>query len=164
MRYASVALLLTLLLGCGGKDPAPSKPDATSPPQGAPAAKAPAVDPNKLLPEPPGESARVPAKPGVGEKGRDIEHGPVGTPIKALFQVKEILDFARVAQAMEFYKAVYGHYPKTHEEFMREIVEKNDITLPKLPAGSRYAYDAEKAAKMSSYDAEDPPLLVEGTR
>jgi|GEM_PF-961035 len=105
---------------------------------------------------PPGE----PAKPGVGQLGAEIADGPLGTPVKALFRAQETLAFMRLKQPMELYRAIHGHYPKTHEEFFEEIVKKNNIRLPPLPEGTRYLYDAQMAAEMSSYNIDDPPLRV----
>ena len=42
---------------------------------------------------------------------------------------------------LNIYNALHGHYPKDHEEFMREIIKKNNLQLPKLPYGNTYEYD-----------------------
>ena len=42
---------------------------------------------------------------------------------------------------LNIYNALHGHYPKDHEEFMREIIKKNNLQLPKLPYGNTYQYD-----------------------
>ena len=81
---------------------------------------------------------------GSGEKGRGYGGDPVTTPVAAYFAVKERLTFdIQIPHAMELYKATEGHAPKTHEEFMRSIIEANQIRLPTLPAGHRYVYDPE---------------------
>lgn len=48
-----------------------------------------------------------------------------------------------VEQNLNIYYAVNGRYPKDHDEFMREIIKKNNLQLPKLPDGNRYEYDVE---------------------
>ena len=98
---------------------------------------------------------------GVGRKGHGYGTGPIATPVASYFRTKERLAFMQVAQPMNMYHALNGHFPKTHEEFMEEVIRKNHLKLPELPAGKRYVYDAEKAAKMSQYDPNDPPLMVE---
>jgi hypothetical protein len=35
--------------------------------------------------------------------------------------------------------------PKDHEEFMTQIIKKNNIQLPVLPGGRQYQYDVENA-------------------
>jgi len=66
---------------------------------------------------------------------------------------------------MNLYKGAKGHYPKTHDEFMEKIIKANQIVLPKLrDPDARYLYLPEKAAKMSTYDPIDPPLVIERPR
>jgi hypothetical protein len=52
-----------------------------------------------------------------------------------------------ITHAMQLYEATNGHYPETYEEFMKEIIEANNIALPKLPEYQKYAYD-EKEHKL----------------
>lgn len=49
----------------------------------------------------------------------------------------------KVQQALQLYQAEHGHFPKDHEEFMTEIIKKNNIDLPVLPGKRRYQYDLE---------------------
>ncbi|NQU21896.1 MAG: hypothetical protein HQ567_11490 [Candidatus Nealsonbacteria bacterium] len=138
----AVGLLVTVCAaGCGGdgEQPAPAASDASSTDQSEP----------------------VKATPGVGKRGRDYGAGPISTPVAAYFTTKERLQFMQVVQPMQIYRVQHGHFPETHEEFMKEIIEANSLKLPELPAGERYVYDAKKAAEMSDYDPKDPPLLVE---
>ena len=44
-------------------------------------------------------------------------------------------------EALKLYKALEGHAPKTHQEFMDKIIKANDLHLPTLPAGQSYVYD-----------------------
>ena len=130
-RSCLPAVLLAAVLGCGSEPAAP-------PPAGP-----------------------QPAVPGVGRQGRDYERGPVSTPIKAMFTTKQRLQLLPIAQAMNVYKAMNGHFPKTHDDFMEKIIRDNGIQLPELPEGYQYVYDPEKAASMSNYDLDDPPLRAE---
>jgi len=169
------SLAAATFVGCGGDDgaPGPAKP-------AQPAASAPAQPPAPPSPpEPPAAAApvagapAVPAPPddrkaavvGVGKRGRGYGAGVIATPIAAYFSTKERVAFdIQLTSAMNLYQATNGHFPKTHEEFMEEIVKKNSIKLPELPAGERYVYDAAKAATLSQYDPKDPPLMVEKTQ
>ena len=49
-----------------------------------------------------------------------------------------------VQRALQFFQAEHGRFPKDHEEFMTQIIEKNNIQLPVLPGERRYQYDVEK--------------------
>ena len=43
---------------------------------------------------------------------------------------------------MQLYKGLHdGKAPKTHQQFMQEIIKPNRIQLPTLPARHRYIYD-----------------------
>ena len=152
------SLAIVLLAGCGRQpaDPVDSPADdvltPAVPPPPPPAA------------EKPPEATRRAATVGVGKKGRGYGAGPVATPIAAYFSTQQRIVFdIQIASAMNAYRAINGHFPKSHEAFMEEIVKKNSIKLPELPSGERYVYDPDKAATMSTYDAKDPPLFVERT-
>jgi hypothetical protein len=90
------------------------------------------------------------AKVGVGVKGDSLEtsnddpRGIITGPALALFKAKEKIVFEiQLPQAVAMYNALNGRNPKTHEEYMREIVEANKIPLPKLPDGMVYRYRPE---------------------
>ena len=83
-------------------------------------------------------------KAGVGATGkRPSESRPIITPVGAFFSAAERVVFElQIPQAMKLYQAMHeDKKPATHEEFMREIIEKNSIKLLELPAGHRYVYD-----------------------
>ena len=46
-----------------------------------------------------------------------------------------------VDHSLNIFYATNGRYPKDHDEFMREIIKKNNLQLPKLPYGASYEYD-----------------------
>ena len=94
---------------------------------------------------------RVKAQKGVGVKGRSLDQheGLFVTPAKAYFTVRERAVFEiQIPEALKLYKATHGNGPKSHEEFMAQIVDANQIHLPELPAGQRYVYDPEKEELM----------------
>lgn len=87
---------------------------------------------------------RVVAEQGVGIKGRSLDEfeGALVTPAKAFFSVRERVVFEiAVPEALKLYEATNGEGPKSHEEFMAQIVEANQIQLPELPNGHKYVYD-----------------------
>jgi hypothetical protein len=186
-----LTLSVALLLGCGGggtdeastpdesqpagtaSDPAASgeKTSSELPPPPPPStasdeSPAPAGEETPAATEPAGpgpDMVAEPAMPGVGAKGRDYGTGPVATPIAAMFRTQQRIKFIEVAHALKMYKAINGHSPKSHEEFMREIIQRNGLKLPTLPPGHEYFYDAEVAAKIDTVDPSDPdrmPLMV----
>lgn len=143
------------------KPPPPPDSDPTVPPPPSP--PPPAAD----SPQPPDPNVqRTPARPGVTGKGEGYGSGPIQTPLREYFMIRERLVFdIQIPQAMKLYRAVNEHYPKSHDEFMKQIIKANSIRLPKLrTAEERYVYLPEKAAKMRGYDTIDPPLVVEGPR
>ncbi len=94
---------------------------------------------------------RVKAEQGVGLKGRSLdEHeGVMVTPAKVYFNVREKVIFnIRIPDALNKYKALNGNAPKSHDEFMTQIIEANLIQLPELPAGQRYVYDPQQEELM----------------
>jgi hypothetical protein len=94
---------------------------------------------------------QVVAEAGVGKKGQSLkdETGIVVEPVKQLIRFEQKAVFGiSIKQAMELYKASNGAYPKTHEEFMEQIITAQGIQLPELPAGQKYIYDPEQAQLM----------------
>lgn len=85
---------------------------------------------------------------GVGVKGRSLEGGSeynpatfVSGPAAAFFRTKEKIVFEiQLPQAQNLYQAEKGRHPRSHDEFMRDIVEFNRIKLPQLPQGRIYRY------------------------
>lgn len=59
-----------------------------------------------------------------------------------------------IKHAMDLYNAENGRYPATHEEFMTEIITKNQIQLPRLPFYQEYRYD-EKAHELKIWEYPD---------
>ena len=80
----------------------------------------------------------------MGRKGHGYGTGPIATPLAARWRAAERLVFeVQIPQAMNLYKATNGHAPKSHQEFMAQIIEFNRINLPELRPEERYQYDPE---------------------
>jgi hypothetical protein len=99
------------------------------------------------------DSTRVKAEVGVGVKGRRLDDPnlvqTIVTPARALFRTQERVVFEiTLPHALQLYEATNGRKPKTHEEFMEQIVKANQIKLPELPAGERYVYDPKAGELM----------------
>ena len=112
--------------------------------------------------EPPPAVVREKAVVGVSPKGQGYGGGLITEPISIYFKAPQMIVFRiQIPHAMNLYRGLHGHFPKTHQEFMEKIIQENGIQLPPLPPGARYVYDPQKAAQMQQYDPADPPLLVE---
>ncbi len=134
-----------VLLGCGG-DPAsspPARPAETAPPPQAPPVDAGAAGEGAATAE--GEPEPLPARRaevGVGKKGHGYGTGPIGTPLAVRWRAAERLVFdVQIPHAMNLFKATNGRAPASHEEFMKQIIDLNQIDLPELPAGQHFQYD-----------------------
>jgi hypothetical protein len=89
---------------------------------------------------------RVKADVGVGAKGRGLDkfQGVLATPAKAYFTMREKAIFqVQIPHAMQMYQALHGNAPQSHDQFMKEIIQANQIQLPELPTGQRYVYDPQ---------------------
>jgi hypothetical protein len=108
---------------------------------------------------PPADSVpqREVAQTGVGEKGHIEGGGYLSATTNAYFRGKESLTFSQVTHALQLYKFRVdgdGKGPQSHEEFMKEIIQANNIKLPELPPGDRYVYDVEKEQLMVEHPAK----------
>ena len=84
----------------------------------------------------------VKAGVGVGKKGRGYGGGIIAAAVHGKFSAEERIIFeARIPNAMQLFKATNDEAPRTHEQFMKEIIEANEIKLPELPFGDKYIYD-----------------------
>ncbi len=87
---------------------------------------------------------RQTAEPGMGKKGRGYGGDTVTYPIAAYFKVRERIALDHMKKAMQLYQALNGHYPRTQDEFRKQIIKANRITLAVLPDGHKYYYDPDK--------------------
>ncbi|HEV8001687.1 MAG TPA: hypothetical protein VGP63_17510 [Planctomycetaceae bacterium] len=68
---------------------------------------------------------------------------PILGPLEAYGPIMETIHVNYVKHAIDLFHAEEDRYPKDHEEFMRRIIKANQIKLPVLPGGAKYAYDVE---------------------
>ena len=175
LTLLSLALFVGCNVNVGTTEPTDSPADATSPDEVTPDEVAPEesapeegmpTDVEPELPEegpgttvsdPPEEpkTERVKADVGVAKKGRSLDEydggvqGVIAGPAKAYFGFREKAVFQiQIPQAMQFFKGAQGRAPKSHEEFMSQIIEANKINLPELPRGQKYIYDSDKEELM----------------
>jgi hypothetical protein len=73
----------------------------------------------------------------------------MSVPIANYFKARELIVFAiQVPEAMKTFRALHNRNPKSHQEFMNEIIKAGGIKLPDLPTGAEYRYDPEKGELM----------------
>ena len=101
------------------------------------------ADPTSLAP-PSVNVECVPARTGIGATGRYGEQRDGDHSHQGLLP-HEATDGAgdQDSACHEPLQGMHGHFPKTPEDFTRDIIEFNQIELPELPAGHRYLYDAQ---------------------
>ncbi len=140
----------------GSVPPGATAPSGYSPPGYAPAgAHTPGAAPGTASAPSDAATTRVPAQVGVGRRGRSLDQFNSGVqrviaePARSLFAARERLVFqVSIPQALQLFQAEKGYLPRSHEEFMREIIEYNRIPLPELPPGHRYVYDPQRGELM----------------
>ncbi len=77
-----------------------------------------------------------------GKKGKTLEGGGYLSVVAGTrFWAENQMTLNVVRKNMDLYRAEHGDYPKTHEEFMKNIIELNLVKLPELPEGWEYVYD-----------------------
>lgn len=116
----------------GGAPPASQNPPATETPPAPP----------------PVAEGRKTAEVGDGRKGHYKEQfgrmSIFDRTIGTMYRMQEKMDYQMVTHAMNLYKAEHGNAPKTHDEFMKNIIDFNKIKLPELKEGCRYEYNPQK--------------------
>ena len=98
----------------------------------------------------------VRAEAGVGARGQGItpvaQNNPVRfvqAPVSSMFRTEQRLIFdMRIVPAMNLFRAMHDRVPNSHEEFMRDIIQANNIQLPELPPGQTYVYDPHSGELM----------------
>ncbi|MBX3422515.1 MAG: hypothetical protein KF752_13255 [Pirellulaceae bacterium] len=112
-------------------------------------------------PAPPPMAAQ-PAEVGVGKQGASMENDTAADrlitgPAIQLFQARQRAVFdVQIPHALNLYKALNGAAPKSHDEFVREILQANSISLPELKEGMVYRYNPEKQ-ELWVYPANQAP-------
>ncbi len=77
----------------------------------------------------------------MGKRGQSLKNETgvgrfIAQPAMSLFAVEQRMVFqVQIPQALDLYKASNGRLPKSHDEFMTQIIKANNIRLPELPPG-----------------------------
>jgi len=68
---------------------------------------------------------------------------PILYGLQAYGPIMERISKLNIDYSVRLYEAQEGHYPRSHDEFMKEVIKRYGLKLPVLPAGWKYAYDVE---------------------
>ncbi|HVU86822.1 MAG TPA: hypothetical protein VHD36_05845 [Pirellulales bacterium] len=148
MKSCHLLLLsaVSLILGCGDAASGPgASPPAATAGSGPPAPLPPAITP------PPAAPVQEKASEDLTKKGiaaKEIGKGVLATPTSTYLRIQDRAIFLNLEHAMNLYKGEHGELPKSHEVFMRDIVQANNINLPELPDDSKYVYLPDKGELM----------------
>jgi hypothetical protein len=121
------------------------------PPVAAPPAAAPVTGGPPTLTPPPAAPVQVTASEDHTKKGiagNEMGKGILATPARVYLRIPDRVLFLNLENTMKLYKGEHGALPKTHEDFMRDIVEAYSIKLPELPDDSHYIYVPDKEELM----------------
>jgi hypothetical protein len=89
-----------------------------------------------------GEGSEV--RPEDMKRGSHMVHGGyLQTVLKGGIRAEQKLNLYTVQHAMNLYYGEHGNYPKSHEAFMKDIIEFNSIELEPLQEPYEYYYNAE---------------------
>ncbi|MBI2827182.1 MAG: hypothetical protein HYX69_21125 [Planctomycetia bacterium] len=142
-----LAWLPLVVVGCSDAGQAPAGPATGSPPPSSAAGGPPPIQ----APPPAAAPVQQKASEEHTERGiaaKKVGEGILATPAAAYMRIPDRVVFLNVQHAMNLYKGEKGALPKTHDEFMAEIIKANSIRLPELPDDSRYVYVPEKEELM----------------
>ena len=121
----ALATLLLLPLGC--EMPKVEIEDVGFDPESEQVAEETNVQSGPVEPVEPREfTAKDPKR---GKKSRAVG-GYAGAVFGARFSAEHRMIINQYKQALSFYNATNGFYPKTHDEFMEKIIQANQIKLP----------------------------------
>ena len=94
-------------------------------------------------PEPKPQPRLEEAQAGASGKG-NYGAGILTTPLSVYFRAQERVIFDQVTYFLKLFKASNGRAPKSHEEFMNDVIKANMVKLPTLRPGDEYFYDPQK--------------------
>jgi hypothetical protein len=144
----ALVALFAASLGCE----APELPPAATTPAPAPAAEEPKKEepimvagaPGQPVPEDETPVTDIPRKfnshdPIKGRRSRRAG-GYLGATAGAKFYAEFQMMILNVDHANQLYWAEKGDWPKSQDEFMKNIIEFNQVKLPEIPADEEYCY------------------------
>lgn len=144
-KYVSLIALLAATVGCEIPE---IETQQASAPAAQPVAEAEAPAEEVVQPTGPNEPPPVTSTPRPftakdpvkGKKSRAA--GQVASAIGgSRFYIEYENLRLNIVHALDLYWGEHGEYPQSHDEFMKKIVEFNNLSLPELDPGVEYIYD-----------------------
>ncbi len=134
LMFGAVLLAISLLAGCGGSVPSKVSGPAPDP--------APAPKKTSII----GKTTQDIQKfdPNANQEVSDSKVKVSASPTYAMEAYRPAMEQIvklQIDQSVRIFEALNGRYPKNYDEFMEEIIKKNNVRLPVLPGGWKYAYD-----------------------
>ncbi len=97
------------------------------------------------------------AKQGQKLMGHSDAQKMITGPASQLLQVRQAAIFnIQIPQALQLYQAQHGRSPSNHDEFVKQILEPNRLSLPELPDGMVYQFNPEQQ-ELWVYPADQVP-------
>jgi hypothetical protein len=84
--------------------------------------------------------------PESGDQIADLQVKTSANPLAALGALAPAMakiSAMAIEKHLQLFEAVEERFPRDHEEFMTEIIKKNNVQLPVLPGKRRYQYDVK---------------------
>jgi hypothetical protein len=125
-----------------------AQPAQVQPPQ--PQQGQPAQQPQQAAqPEPAGgQEEMMTLGANTGVQGQGYGGGLITEPVHQFFSMRNLITWDQIKHDMDIWQAIHNRYPKTAQEFQKEILEPANIELPELPRGNRYVYDPKTGELM----------------
>ncbi len=125
---------------------AAAAPQSTPAPNTAPAAvpaASPAAGASPTVQNLPPQMEKM--QSGVGVQGQGYGGGILTEPVTQYFQQRDRIAFEiQVPHQLQLWKAEHNNRnPRDKKEYVKEILEPCGVTLPDLPPGKQYYYDAK---------------------
>lgn len=155
-RRALAATLLCGAVGCLQATPLPQHPQAKQQP---PAPPPPAEKPKSILHQTTQDIGKYDPAAGLEVVDPNVEvTNPVTGPLEAYGPVVQQISGLSIDYMVALYNAEHGRFPN-YDEFMAQIVKKNNVRLPVLPGKLQYQYDEKnhKLVVVKPPEAPDQP-------
>jgi hypothetical protein len=153
-RRVPVVLILWVLGGCLQATPLPPHPQAKKVEPAPPPAAA--EQPKSILKQTTQDIGKYDPAAGLEIVEADVEvTNPVTGPLEAYGPMVQQISGISVDYMLALYNAEHGRFPN-YDEFMAQIIKKNNVRLPVLPGKLQYQYD-EQNHKLVVIRPPEPP-------
>jgi hypothetical protein len=114
---------------------------------GQPAAQSPPAQQQAAV-GPSGQMEMATLDANTSAQGQGYGGGLITEPVHQFFSMRNLIMWDQIKHDMDIWQAIHNRWPKTAQEFQKEILEPANIELPELPPGHRYVYDPKAGQLM----------------